>query len=314
MLLSSSSSSSSFDALLRDQRLCVAGIAVLFGYFTFSFADTKKKQRPAAAVLDRLVVLLSVLMLLVAWQCVTNVRDVEATRLELRLEREGFEAAQREQERKYPWIAAAKIASPALQVCPDVLVRSASNGKFFLYNRAHPDFNPMVFRSLSEYMAHWREARRLGNPCPAAFLHHEDETNPAFREVQLEEELRRAEAMELMRDPTNPLGFFYPEETQVAREVDTRPDLDGGDSKPVAASPSGLLPLSALDNNQRQGRWTEANETRLRSMMGGYDVPSSSSSSSPTIVGAGVPGVSANPMDPNWGGPEYTRQLIDEGY
>lgn len=300
----------SYDALLCEQRTTLAGIGLGFVALTVCLAgtNTKTARQRAAAILDRCLLFLVVVVVVAGWRCLQNLVREERTARERAAAMEAFAAEERKTEETHPWLAAAnKSASPAMQVCPDVLVRDESSGKFFLYNRAHPDFSPQVFLSLAEYMSFWREAKRLGNPCPAAFL--SSTTSPtaasAYHEVALEEELRRAEAMELMRDSSR-FAFYYPTETQEAREVDTRGDVAGAD-------PSGRpMALSALDNNQRQGRWTESDELRQRSMIGGYDV--SEATAARGGVGAGVPAVSANPMDPNWGGPEYTRLLLDEGY
>ena len=114
-----------YDALLREQRTCLTGIVLGFALLTLSLAGSNAKtaKQRVAAVLDRCLVLLLVVIVVVGWRCLQNLARAESAARDRAAALESFTDAERQTEENHPWLAAAKRASPAMQVCPDVLVR-----------------------------------------------------------------------------------------------------------------------------------------------------------------------------------------------
>ena len=216
--------------------------------------------------------------------------------------KESFAEQRREKFRKHPEPWRPFItSSSASSSCPNVLIRK-EDGKFYLYDTTLPDSvitNPKVFRTISEYIVYWKQQRAQGaSECPIAYLQEDLSKDPTYYEVELEKELRDAMNMDRI---SKELRFYLPEGTQSDREPQP------SEKKPFNLSSLGSVPLKS----QEQGVWTERDEKALRSQIGGFPV---SADKSATGVGVGLPGVSTNPMDPNWGGGYYSKILRDEGY
>lgn len=220
---------------------------------------------------------------------------------------EAFEEQRRQLYRstlkREPWRSYLPPTPQGANSCPNVLVRK-EDGKFYLYNTSMPDTvitNPIVFKSISEYIVFWKEQKKLpgGADCPVAYLQEDLSNDPQYYEVELDQQLKEAQAMDRL---SKQVRFYLPEETQNAdREPAPLPNGDGG----------GLPGADVVGSNNNQGVWTEADEKALRTKFGGYQVPVHRSAQG---VGAGIPGVSANPMDSNWGGGMYSSILLNEGY
>lgn len=161
--------------------------------------------------------------------------------------------------------------------CPNVLIQK--DKYIFLYN-SHlapvPGVNPLKFNDLNEYTEFTKWQRSQGIRCPVLFLRHsyDAQGNAVYK----------------------------------ARPSPT--DLQGGleESKPkaprVLAQQSLLLDANRNDPpyNENQVPGFDSHDQYI-----GLDTPLDKMFNDKT-------GVSANPMDNNWGGDKYTRNLIKQGY
>jgi hypothetical protein len=204
---------------------------------------------------------------------------------------EGFAERRRTKFRDHPepWRA---FVSPT-HSCPNVLVRK-QDGKFYLYDTSLPDTmitNPVVFRTITDYMVFWKEQRRInGSPCPVAYLQQDLSNDQHYYEIELEKELREATLMDRL---AKEVRFYLPDSV-------------------MKTGPTEAVEIEGMDQtSQKQGVWTTDKEKALRTQVGGYPVPMKDSASG---IGVGITGVSVNPMDPNWGGGAYSKFLLDEGY
>jgi len=174
--------------------------------------------------------------------------------------------------------------------CPDVLIQKGA--AFFLYNskRANvPGVNPIRFDSLEEYVEFTEWQRSQGILCPILYLQH------AYN-VQGEPVYKARPS------PTN---------------------LQGGQPDYIvtaASLPQNIMPPPA--NVPIQGLCSEnamifaPNNTYSANAYASYDPQNQE-------IGLDTPldkmfnqtsGVSPNPMDPNWGGVEFTEKLVKSGF
>ena len=159
--------------------------------------------------------------------------------------------------------------------CPNVLIQKGSD--FYLYNSKLakvPGVNPLQFKSLEEYVEFTDWQRSQGIRCPVLYL------------------------QEVYDTQGNPVYKARPSPT----------NLSGG----IPDTPAAMQyqqPVTKLFDASR-------------------DDPPYNQNSYPAFdphdqyIGLNTPldkmyhegGVSPNPMDPNWGGEEYTQELVDSGY
>jgi hypothetical protein len=165
--------------------------------------------------------------------------------------------------------------------CPDILIQKGSS--YYLYNSKLakvPGVNPLEFKNLDDYVEFTEWQRSQGIRCPILYLQesYDAQGNPVYK---------------VRPSPTNLQGGL--------------PD----------APLSGAYGLTDTDPNQKL-------------FDAGRDDPPYNNNSYPAYdqqdqyIGLNTPldkmfnentgGVSANPMDPNWGGDDYTQSLIDKGY
>lgn len=162
--------------------------------------------------------------------------------------------------------------------CPNVLMRK--NNQIYLYNSnlaRVPGINPIIFKTLEEYVefVQWQKSQNID--CPILFLDTTYDT----------------QNNEVYKVTSNP--FEQPEvvlQTDLIRPGDqwiTPLTNAGRDNPPYNQSP---IPPDAFDpNNQYIGSFTP-----LDKIFQSSKIPS------------------PNPMDPNWGGHSFTQSKIDQGY
>jgi hypothetical protein len=164
-----------------------------------------------------------------------------------------------------------------LNRCPNLLIQKDS--KFYLYNSKLakvPGVNPVEFNNLEEYTEFLDWQRSQGIRCPVLYLQltYDAQGNPVYK----------------VRPSPN--------------------DLQGGlpPSAPYSKLPNPTLLVDATQSDRPYN-------------INSYPAFDASS----YYVGATTPlddmnrkqesqGISPDPMDPNWGGADYTQSLVDQGY
>ena len=164
--------------------------------------------------------------------------------------------------------------------CPDILIQKGS--QLYLYNsKKHmvPGVNPVTFNNLEEYTEFLDWQKSSGLICPVLFL-------------QQTEDTQGESTYKIRPGPTDLQGGLPP-----ASSIKMPPPrrhitklLDASrDDKPYNVNSYPGFDTSNID----QGEFTP-------DMMLDYITQST--------------GLSPNPMDPNWGGADFTQELIDAGY
>jgi len=165
--------------------------------------------------------------------------------------------------------------------CPNILIQKGI--KFFLYNSKVakvPGVNPIEFDNLEDYTEFLDWQRSQGIRCPVLFLQqtYDVQGNPVYK------------ARPGVSEPQGGLPPSYlmpPNPTALV-------DATQGDA------PYNKGGVPAYD----QSSYYVGTTTPL-------DTISSTNESEENLLYAGP---SANPMDPNWGGAEFTQGLVDKGY
>jgi hypothetical protein len=185
--------------------------------------------------------------------------------------------------------------------CPDVLIQKGA--AFFLYNskRANvPGINPIRFDSLEEYVEFTDWQRSQGILCPVLYLQHayNAQGEPVYK--------ARPSPMNLQGGQPD---FIV---TPASLPTDVQSSMLGTQSNmmpPPARVPiQGLYSPDALHNvsgAQPQNSMPMYFDAKNQSI--GLDTPLDKMFNQTS-------GVSPNPMDDNWGGIEYTENLVKSGY
>jgi len=167
--------------------------------------------------------------------------------------------------------------------CPDILIQKDS--RFYLYNSKVakvPGVNPIEFENLEDYTEFLDWQHSQGIRCPVLFLQqtYDAQGNPVYK------------ARPSVTEQQGGLPPSYPGPPNPTLLVDaTRND-----------PPYNTNSMPSYD----QTSYYVGTTTPLDKMN-----PSPQNSQEENMLYAGP---SANPMDPNWGGADYTQGLVDKGY
>ena len=180
--------------------------------------------------------------------------------------------------------------------CPDMLIQKGS--RFYLYNSklAHvPGVNPVEFDSLEDYteFLEWQKSQNIR--CPVLYLQqtYDAQGNRVFK--------TRPSVSEPQGGlPPSQSGSNYVEESLGIQTV------DGDGDERLPPNPTLLVDATHDDLPYNKNSYPAYDET---SYYVGTTTPLDTMN-----IKAQSSGVSANPMDDNWGGSEYTQTLIDRGY
>lgn len=167
--------------------------------------------------------------------------------------------------------------------CPNMLIQKDS--KFYLYNSKIaqvPGVNPIEFENLEDYTEFLDWQRSQGIRCPVLYLQatYDAQGNRVYK------------ARPSVSDPQAGLPPFVTPTTTNSN------------------SNSSMNDVSTLFNTDSSAAYPSALPTTTSSSA--YHV-GSTSLSIPTIKNQSS-NISPDPMDPNWGGSEYTQSLVDKGY
>ncbi len=167
--------------------------------------------------------------------------------------------------------------------CPDLLVQKGT--RFFLYNskvREVPGVNPIVFQSLEDYTAFLEWQRSQGIRCPVLYLQ-------ASYDAQGQ---RVYKPRPSVSDPQAGLPPAY------------------DNLKPSPLAPSGIASQGpAAFESESDPQYVSP----LTKLLLDHRRPRAARSAMGADVDLAPEGTSVDPMDPNWGGADYTQAAVDAG-
>jgi len=172
------------------------------------------------------------------------------------------------------------LTNPYESRCPNILIQKGS--ELFLYNSKIakiPGVNPIHFANLEDYIEFTDWQRNQGIRCPVLFLQHsyDAQSNSVYK---------------VRPGPTDLKGGLPPY---------TNPSPMLSENPSVSCTPEGKPSTSLLQDSDKYVE-TPSSTTQTPS------TNTKSSESEQNLL------YSADPMDDNWGGGDYTQSLIDKGY
>ena len=180
--------------------------------------------------------------------------------------------------------------------CPNVLIQKGA--QFHLYNNRMatvPGVNPVIFNNLEEYTEFLDWQRSQGIRCPVLYL-------------QQSYDAQGKTVLTMRPSVREPQGGLNPSASApIGIASTTQPTIfESGEQPRQAPNPTLLVDAGRSDDPYNSGSYPA------------YDASS-------FYVGTTTPldemdraqeqaPISDNPMDPNWGGQQYTQDLVDRGY
>jgi len=210
--------------------------------------------------------------------------------------------------------------------CPDVLIQKGS--AFFLYNskRANvPGINPIRFESLDEYVEFTEWQRSQGLLCPILYLQHayNAQGEPVYKARPSPTNLQGGQPDYVITPASfsaNSVLAMNPALATNPAPVANFPNITNNIMPPPANVPiQGLCAQNSLNPTQPNSiPYGDARniDTNTTNIYAGYDQQNQ-------MIGCNGPldkifnqtsGVSPNPMDHNWGGVQFTENLVNSGY
>jgi len=182
--------------------------------------------------------------------------------------------------------------------CPNLLIQKGS--RFYLYNSKLaqvPGVNPVEFDNLEDYteFLDWQRSQNIR--CPVLFLQetYDAQGNRVYKTRPSVSEPQAG----LPPSTATPIGIA----SQVTPMMESALEPVGEDAYP---NPTLLVDATRNDPPYNQGSYPAHDQTSYyigtTTPLDGMDMAAESAKISP------------NPMDPNWGGAEYTQDLVDKGY
>jgi hypothetical protein len=182
--------------------------------------------------------------------------------------------------------------------CPNLLIQKGS--RFYLYNSKLaqvPGVNPVEFDNLEDYteFLDWQRSQNIR--CPVLFLQetYDAQGNRVYKSRPSVSEPQAG----LPPSAAAPIGIA----SQVSPMMETSLEPVGEDAYP---NPTLLVDATRNDPPYNQGSYPAYDETSYyigtTTPLDAMDIAAESAKISP------------DPMNPNWGGAEYTQNLVDKGY
>ena len=207
--------------------------------------------------------------------------------------------------------------------CPDVLIQKGS--AFFLYNskRANvPGINPIRFESLEEYVEFTEWQRSQGILCPILYLQHayDAQGEPVYKARPSPTNLQGGQPDYVI----TPASFSANTTLAMNQAIAMNPQHITN-SSPNIMPPPANVPIQGLC---AENRMNPINANTIP-YSGSSNIETSNTNAYPGFdqqnqtIGCNGPldkmfnqtsGVSPNPMDHNWGGVEFTDNLVKAGY
>ena len=171
--------------------------------------------------------------------------------------------------------------------CPNLLLKKGNT--LLLYNSNAPEIagqNPMPFYNLDEYINYLEIQRRAGKRCPVLFLQYEN----------------NAQGADVYRVRTSPFDMT----SELPHGVDPNMFIhDLGQLRGGVPSQIQGTPVKIIDSSRETGFYAGFDPIGLH--QGQY-----TELDAIHTAGEREP-ISDNPMDPNWGGVQYTKDAVDSG-
>jgi hypothetical protein len=182
--------------------------------------------------------------------------------------------------------------------CPNMLIQK--DGVLLLYNSNKPidETNPIPFFNLDEYIYYLEAQRKLGNNCPVLYLNKESDTqgNDVYR---------------IRPSPFDLQGGLPPVSNTHRKYSPPPPTItDINNSTLSSQVPVNTNPITVQDASRQNPPYNSGNYASFdptSQYTGVYTNLDEVHNSTKQAK------FSDNPMDPNWGGVEYTQQMIDTG-
>ena len=182
--------------------------------------------------------------------------------------------------------------------CPNLLIQKGS--RFYLYNSKLaqvPGVNPVEFDNLEDYteFLDWQRSQNIR--CPVLFLQetYDAQGNRVYKSRPSVSEPQAG----LPPSAAAPIGIA----SQVSPMMETALEPIGEDAYP---NPTLLVDATRNDPPYNQGSYPAHDQT---SYYIGTTTPLDEMD-----IAAEKAKISPDPMNPNWGGAEYTEDLVDKGY
>jgi len=182
--------------------------------------------------------------------------------------------------------------------CPNLLIQKGS--RFYLYNSKLaqvPGVNPVEFDNLEDYteFLDWQRSQNIR--CPVLFLQetYDAQGNRVYKSRPSVSEPQAG----LPPSAAAPIGIA----SQVSPMMETSLEPIGEDAYP---NPTLLVDATRNDPPYNQGSYPAHDQT---SYYIGTTTPLDAME-----MAAESAKISPDPMNPNWGGAEYTQDLVDKGY
>ena len=177
--------------------------------------------------------------------------------------------------------------------CPNLLIQKGS--RFYLYNSKLaqvPGVNPIEFDNLEDYTEFLDWQRSQGIRCPVLYLQetYDAQGNPVYK---------------VRPSVSEPQAGLPPSIASSTGEIISESSL--GDPNALAyPNPTLLVDATRNDPPYNKNSYPAHDQT---SYYVGTTTPLDAMDTTQEKSG-----VSPNPMDPNWGGSQYTQELVDKGY
>lgn len=201
------------------------------------------------------------------------------------------------------------------ETCPDMLIQKGS--KYLLYNSYNPESstNPLVFDNLAQYADYINAENEKGNKCPILF-------------VQQVLGAQGESTYKIRNDPVNPQDIDYKTKSLTSGSTETEtPDtssqssitsVDEDKTKNKYKTPySRQLYMdnlaSSIVQNLSMKEVTNIDKLDLTKSILLTAQPTCTKTAD-DIKPLEFNGLTADPMQTNWGGPEFSTQLINKGY
>jgi hypothetical protein len=177
--------------------------------------------------------------------------------------------------------------------CPNLLIQKGS--RFYLYNTKLaevPGVNPIEFDNLEDYTEFLDWQHSQGIRCPVLYLQetYDAQGNPVYK---------------VRPSVSEPQAGLPPSIASSTGDIINESSL--GDPNALAyPNPTLLVDATRNDPPYNKNSYPAHDQT---SYYVGTTTPLDAMDTTQEKSG-----VSPNPMDPNWGGSQYTEQLVDKGY
>lgn len=199
--------------------------------------------------------------------------------------------------------------------CPDMLIQKGN--KYLLYNTYIPESstNPLVFDNLSQYVEHINEENKKGNKCPILFVQQVLGTQGETT-YKLRNDPANPQAVDYKTSSSSSSSDLYDDSSLTTSSQTTSVSDDKLHDKYKTPYTRQLYMdnlASSIVNNLSTKEVTNIDKLELTKSILLKAQPTCTRTMD-DIIPLEINGLTADPMKTNWGGPEFSTQLINKGY